>query len=515
MSTTSPAHVSQVTRSQRPGAVGRLLQSHRLGAEPLRVLSASGQLGYGIVESSLVRGLERRPHFIGCDMGSIDPGPYYLGSGQMAAPEAMVRRDLGLVLAAAHRLGVPLLIGSAGTAGARPHLQGTMALVREVAAARGLDLCVAVIESDLPAGVLTRALAEGRLGALDEVTPGDGASRPDGLAGTAEAGDCAPGPLPLPSAADIEACTHCVAQCGTETFRRALTPEVDVVIAGRACDTAIFATLPEMLGYDSGLALHMAKIVECTSLCCEPGGRDAMLAELWPDHFILESMNPALRATPASVAAHALYEQADPWVVEEPTGTLDLREARYQAVDERRTRVEGARFHPRPQPTLKVEGAARVGERALMLAGIADPVMCAELPQALAQVEARVRSLLTLAPGQHWQLHPHAYGRGAVAPLAAGTPPGPELGLVLEFIASDAALARTVAAVFKQNLLHHGYPGRLSTAGNLAFPFTPSELDAGTAYRFVLYHRLAGEDPARIFRVRTENTGLALAETCA
>ena len=58
------------------GAVGRLLRSHRPGAQPLRVLSASGQLGYGIVEASLERGLARQPHFIGCDMGSIDPGPY-------------------------------------------------------------------------------------------------------------------------------------------------------------------------------------------------------------------------------------------------------------------------------------------------------------------------------------------------------------------------------------------------------------------------------------------------------
>ncbi len=465
------------------GAVGRLLRTHRPGQEPLRVLSASGQLGYGIVEASLERGLARQPHFIGCDMGSIDPGPYYLGSGAMAAPEAMVRRDLALVIDAARRHDIPLLIGSAGTAGARPHLEATLALVREVARAQGLNLRLALIESDLDPAVLTRALAEGRLQPLDD----------------------SEGPLPLPTADDINACGHRVAQCGTETFRRALKPEVDMVLAGRACDTAIFAALPEMLGYDAGLALHMAKIVECTSLCCEPGGRDAILAELWPDHFVLESMNPALRATPASVAAHALYEQSDPFVVEEPTGTLDLRQARYEAVDERRTRVTGARFMARAQPTLKVEGARWVGARTVLLAGIADPVMQDELPKALGQVEAKVRALMPLTSGQTWALYPHVYGQGAVAQLPAGQTRPPELGLVLEFIASDAALAQTVAAVFKQNLLHHGYPGRLSTAGNLAFAFTPSELPAGEAYRFALYHRLDGEDPAQIFQIRYED----------
>ena len=53
----------------------RLLQNHRAQDGPLRILAASGQLGYGIPEAALQRGLARRPHLIGCDMGSIDPGP--------------------------------------------------------------------------------------------------------------------------------------------------------------------------------------------------------------------------------------------------------------------------------------------------------------------------------------------------------------------------------------------------------------------------------------------------------
>ena len=45
----------------------------------------------------------------------------------------MVLRDLELVLLAARRADVPLIIGSAGTAGARPHLQATLALVQHIA----------------------------------------------------------------------------------------------------------------------------------------------------------------------------------------------------------------------------------------------------------------------------------------------------------------------------------------------------------------------------------------------
>lgn len=459
-------------------ATQRLLQGHRAGDGPLRVLSASGQLGYGIPEESLARGMARQPHFVGADMGSIDPGPYYLGAGRMAAPDAMVRRDLTLLLKATLAAGVPLVIGSAGTAGARPHLDATAALLRSIAQEHGLSFRLATVASDVEPQTVLQALRGGRLSPI--------------------------GPMPAPTEADVLACSHIVGQCGTETLARALATDPDVVLAGRACDTAIFAALPELLGYPAGLALHMAKIIECTSLCCRPGGRDAMLAELDMQGFNLESMNPDSHATPASVAAHALYEQADPFTVEEPGGTLHLGEARYEALDAHRTRVSGARFEPRARPTLKIEGAARVGARAVLLAGIADPVLLSCLDEVLAAVTAKVRRLL---PGD-WQVVPHAYGRGAVRPLKPEQQATHEAGLVLEFIAPDAALARTAAAVYKQNLLHHGYPGRIATAGNLAFAFTPSELDAHEAWRFALYHVMADAPMDAIFRIEAhEITG--------
>jgi len=462
-------------------ATERLLQTHRPADGPLRVLAASGQLGYGIPQAAFERGMQRRPHFIGCDMGSIDPGPYYLGSGEMAAPAPMVRRDLELVLGAALAAGIPLVIGSAGTAGAGPQLDATVAILLEIARDQGLRFRLTTVRSDLSAAQVIAALDQGSLAPI--------------------------GPMPQPSRDEVLECTHIVGQCGSETLARALQTPTDVLLAGRACDTAIFATLPEMLGYPMALCLHMAKIVECTSLCCRPAGRDAMLAELALDGFTLESMNPDAHATPASVAAHALYEQADPFEVDEPGGTLLLRDAHYEALDAHRTRVSGAQFRPRARATLKIEGAARVGERCVLLAGVADPTMLGCLPQALRAVEERVRHLV---PGD-WALHSHVYGQGAVHPLPGEHHSRHEAGLVIEFIATDAALARTAAGVFKQNLLHYGYPGRVSTAGNLAFAFTPSEIDAGTAYRFVLYHVMRDAPLHDIFRIASVAVGGPLA----
>ena len=38
------------------------------------------------------------------------------------------------------------------------------------------------------------------------------------------------------------------------------------------------------------------------------------------DEFIIEPANPQMRCTPVSVAAHTLYENADPFLLYEPSG---------------------------------------------------------------------------------------------------------------------------------------------------------------------------------------------------
>jgi hypothetical protein len=49
-------------------------------------------------------------------------------------------------------------------------------------------------------------------------------------------------------------------------------------------------------------------------------------------------------------------------------------------------------------------------------------------------------------------------------------------------------------------MLHYGYEGRRSTAGNLAFPYSPSDFHAGEVYVFSIYHLLTVENPAGLFR---------------
>lgn len=427
----------------------------------LRVLAASGQLGLGVPQTAICAGIARKPHVIAADMGSIDPGPFYLGSGEMAASVSMAHRDLALVLKAARDLDVPLLIGSAGTAGSATQLAAAEHLVRRVAGEFGLSFRLATIGADMPRRVVEGAKAEGRLVPI--------------------------GPIDT----DIDGSIAIVGQMGQRAFAEALELGADVVLAGRACDTAPFAVVPVLLGYPKGPSVHMAKILECTSLCCEPGGRDAMLATLEGDGFTLESMNPDRAATPLSVAAHALYEQADPKRVFEPEGHVDLSAARYDAIDSTRTRVTGAVWHDAAAPSVKIEGARYVGHRVVLMAGVADPGLIEGSANILQGVRDAVAELLPPSVEAPWDLSFRRYGIDGVLDWPDPPAAAPrEVFILGECVAGDAETARSVATATRQQLLHWGFPGRLCTGGNLAFPITPPELDAGPAYAFSLFHIL-------------------------
>ncbi|MBV8615938.1 MAG: hypothetical protein JOY66_19510, partial [Acetobacteraceae bacterium] len=85
-------------------ASARVLDDVRRVRRPMRLLGASGQLGYGIPTPAFEAGLARRADMIGCDMGSIDIGPTYLGTGEMATAPTATRRDLRKALLGARRL---------------------------------------------------------------------------------------------------------------------------------------------------------------------------------------------------------------------------------------------------------------------------------------------------------------------------------------------------------------------------------------------------------------------------
>ena len=79
--------------------------------------------------------------------------------------------------------------------------------------------------------------------------------------------------------------------------------------------------------------------------------------------------------------------------------------------------------------------------------------------------------------------------------------PGHEICVMFEALAETQEIANTVCSSMRSTLLHYGYEGRKSTAGNLAFPFAPSDVPFGPVYRFSVYHLMQISDPLELFPV--------------
>jgi Acyclic terpene utilisation family protein AtuA len=439
-----------------------------------RVLSPTAILGYGFPTQSFERGLARRPHVIAVDAGSTDPGPFYLGAGKSFTSRKAVKRDLEAMLPAALELRAPLLIGSAGGAGAAPHLAWTQAILEEIARERGLSFRMAVIPADIPRARVLAALRSGRIRPMP----------------------CAP---PL-AEADVEASAHLVAQMGPEPMLAALEQGAQVVLCGRAYDPAPFAAPALRAGIDPGPALHMGKILECAAIAATPGsGSDCVLATLERGGFVLETLSDARAFTTLSAAAHSLYEKSDPYELPGPGGTLDLRGTSYADAGNGRVRVSGSRFVPAPY-TLKLEGARKVGHRTISIAGVRDPILIGQIDGVL----DTVRSNVLASTGSDARVLFHVYGKdGVMGPLEPRRDEvGHELGIVIEVVHAEQAEADSVCSLVRSTLLHFGYPGRMSTAGNLALLYSPSDVACGEVYAFSVYHLMSVDDPVEPFPIR-------------
>jgi hypothetical protein len=434
--------------------------------------------------------MARDPHAIAVDGGSTDAGAYYLGfepsvSGHRdGAFRRFISKDLGPLLEAACDARIPLLVGSAGFAGGDIHVAGTVAIAFEEARRRGLDFTLATIGAELIPEHVIDQIRAGRVMPL--------------------------GPAPTLTVEAVEASVRLVGQMGVEPFIEALERGADVVIAGRANDPSMFAALPILRGFDRGLALHMAKILECGAIAAEPGsGSDMLLGTLREDHFLLEPINPARRCTVASVAAHSLYEKTDPTRLFGPGYIVELDDVHFEQVGPRKVRVSGSRFVENPHYQVKIEGARRVGFRTVCVSGIRDPGVISALDDLLCGARADTTAAIPELADEACHLGFHRYGQDGVMGDRERHPAHSihEVGLVIEAVAPTQALATAIVGHARSLLLHYGFPGRRSTAGNLAFPFSPQELPAGPVYGFSAYHLMDADDPAALFPVNTLRVG--------
>ncbi|MCL4502010.1 MAG: DUF4387 family protein [Deltaproteobacteria bacterium] len=394
-----------------------------------RILSP-GKLGYTCEAASFQEAMKTKIDLIAADVGSIDPGPYYLGAGKSYAEKAILKRDFSLMLDGALRQQCPLLLGSCGLSGDTAHMAIMVDMVKEVFEEKGIkNITVAVISGHVDNQLVLDHLEQlTPLGRMPAVTP------------------------------EMVQQSAIVSQMGIAPFIKALEMGAQVVLAGRACDVAIFAADPVRLGLDAGLAYHTGHILECGAIACDPGSAsDGLIAEFRDDQSVVfTAPNPLRKATVYSIAAHSLYEEDHPALQYYPEGVSTYEHTQYFQVDERTAGIKNSLFVQRPLDT-KLEGSILLGERYV--------------------------SLLFLNSLQGVPEKYPVYGRNGVM-VRPVTSQEQEIGLLIKAKSPQEESARALLTVIKGYFMHYGFPGRKATAGNLAFPISPSEIN---------YHEAGGD----------------------
>src|SRR5262245_25001975 len=131
--------------------------------EPITIVAPTGSLGYGFDPAALDRAMALKPAGIVVDAGSTDPGPHYLGSGEMLVPRVAVERELEEMLKHSMRNHIPLVVGSCGASGSNPGVAWTREIVLDLAKRNGWHFKLATIRSEISPEYVVDALHEGRL----------------------------------------------------------------------------------------------------------------------------------------------------------------------------------------------------------------------------------------------------------------------------------------------------------------------------------------------------------------
>lgn len=448
-----------------------------------RMLSTSGILGYGFPEASLQTGLASHPHIIGVDGGSVDPGPHYLGSGKPFCSPMAIHRDLRLMLKAAIHSNCRLVIGSCGGSGGEPHLGLVVRMAKEIAAEERLHFKMAVIHAEQSRGLVKDRLKKNRIWPLGR--------QPDLDNDT------------------VDRATRIVGMMGPEPFMKALDEDAQVILAGRSSDPAPWAACAIQAGFPAGAAWYAGKMLECGATASIPKGHDCILVTVRANGDVdCEPTNPIRRCTRLSIANHSLHENSSPTHHIEPGGVLDTSACTFEELSDRAVRIRGMTWTPSDPYTIKLEAAEPVGYRAFTICGTRDPLLIGTIHSFLDSVRdntAAKSADIGAKPGDY-KLFIRTYGLNAV--MGEREPVNKvsshELGFLVEALAKDQATANAVLSLARTQMLHLDFPGRMCREGNMAFPFSPSDQEAGPVYRFSMHHVLAPTDPCELFPIDYE-----------
>jgi hypothetical protein len=161
-------------------------------------------------------------------------------------------------LLGARRLGVPIIVRSAGDTGSNSGVDRFVGIVKDLAR--------------------EHRLARFRIGYFYSEVGKDSNLRRKIAAGDAIDGLDGRPPLDL---ATLGITDRLVAMAGVHPYIELLDRGADIIIGGRSSDCAIFAAPAIRLGLPPALSYFAGKVLECASFCAEPyAGKESVLGEI-------------------------------------------------------------------------------------------------------------------------------------------------------------------------------------------------------------------------------------------
>ena len=444
-----------------------------------KVFVPYGALGTGISDEAFANGVAMKPDIISVDAGSTDSGPYYLGNGKCKYAREALKKDTRRMIIAAHELDIPITIGSCGTCGVDKNVDFMEDICREILTEEGLSAKIVKIYTEQSAQKMKEKLHEGKIKPLGtRVTVTDQV---------------------------LDSCSHIVAAAGVEPFIRALQEGADIVLCGRATDTAVLACMPILKGCSEAAAWHGAKVCECGALCSTNPQNGGVMLTVDENGFEVVATASNSTCTPYTISAHLLYENADPFSLVEPGVVIDTRDAVYTQLDGGRVRVENSKITKTDVYTMKLEGSGPAGYQTITLVGIRDRIIMKDplgwLERLQNFAQEKLDSLGFDRLKYSFSLRPYGYNAVYGGEVPKGYVPN-EIGVLLTVTAEDQMTATHIAKVMNPLLLHFEVAPNRPTP-SFAFPFSPAEVEKGEIFEFKLYHVVELEDPFELIRMKT------------
>jgi hypothetical protein len=175
----------------------------------------------------------------------------------------------------------------------------------------------------------------------------------------------------------------------------------------------------------------------------------------------------------------------------------------YEQVDERTVSTHGATWQVTPY-TVKLEGVKSLGHETAFIAIANDPTLIANLKDFVDDAIPAASNAVTeagVAAEGTFKITAHLIGNGALpnSPGSIAVAP-PEIAILVRVVAPTQAASLYIATTMRIRLQMGDYPGRATTAGNLAFPLPRTFMDQGQTHVFSVWHLLPLTDPTEPFR---------------